>query len=115
MIDKLKIFASGLVLIAGVVSYYYLPEVSILIRVGIIIVAIVIASVLAVMTEYGQSFLGFAKGANTELRKMVWPTRPETIQTTIMVIVVVFLMALFLWAVDVVVFKSVYGWILGIG
>lgn len=114
MIDKIKILAAVLVFIAGIAAYYYLPDLSVLIRVGLFIGAIVVSAVLVMLTEYGQNFIGFAKAANTELRKMVWPTRPETVQTTIMVLVLVVIVALFLWGVDAIVFKSIYGWILGV-
>ncbi|MBX2847033.1 MAG: preprotein translocase subunit SecE [Acidiferrobacterales bacterium] len=119
MIDKVKIGASVLILFAGIYLYYQLPtimgpDVSILIRVGIILLAIVIALVVAGTSQYGMNLIEFAKGSRTELRKMVWPTRPETIQMTIVVLVAVFLVGLFLWMVDWGVFKVIYDLLLGV-
>jgi len=119
MIDKVKIAAAGLILIAGIVGYYQLPnymgaDVSILLRVGVALVAIVAALAVAATSQYGVSFIDFSKGSRTELRKMVWPTRPETIQTTLIVLVLVVIVALFLWMIDAFVFNLVYDWLLGV-
>ena len=67
MIDKVKIFASVLILIAGIYFYYELPnimgpDVSILIRVGVILLAIVIALAVAATSQYGKNLIEFAKG-----------------------------------------------------
>lgn len=119
MIDKVKIGASVLMLFAGIYAYYQLPsimgpDVSILIRVGIVLLAIVIALVIAATSQYGIDLIEFGKGSRTELRKMVWPTRPETVQTTLVVLVAVFLVGLFLWLVDWGVFEMIYGLLLGV-
>jgi len=119
MIDKVKIAAAGLILIAGIVGYYQLPnymgaDVSILLRVGVALIAIVAALAVAATSQYGVSFIDFSKGSRTELRKMVWPTRPETIQTTLIVLVLVVIVALFLWMIDAFVFNLVYDWLLGV-
>lgn len=119
MLDKVKIIASLLLLFAGIVGYYQLPtlmgaDVSILLRVGLLLVSIVLAFVVAINSEYGASALAFAKGSRTELRKMIWPTRPETIQTTMIVLVLVVLVSLFLWLVDATVFNVIYDWLLGL-
>ena len=117
--DKVKVIASLLIAVGGVVGYYQLPQylgqdVSILWRVGLLLVALVAAAVVAMTSEYGSSFLEFAKGARTELRKMVWPTRQETTQTTIIVLILVVLVALFLWLIDMSVFEILYDWLLGV-
>ena len=119
MVDKLKIGASMLLLIAGMVAYYMLPkmlgqEVSIFIRLGVMVAAVVLAGVVAASSQYGASAIEFVKGANVERRKMVWPTRPETIQMTIVVMVSVFLVGLFLYLIDLGVFKVIYDLLLGI-
>ena len=117
--DKVKVIASLLIAVGGVGGYYQLPQylgqdVSILWRVGLLLVALVAAAVVAMTSEYGSSFLEFAKGARTELRKMVWPTRQETTQTTIIVLILVVLVALFLWLIDMSVFEIIYDWLLGV-
>jgi preprotein translocase subunit SecE len=119
MIDKVKIVAALAIAFAGIYGYYQLPQymgqdVSILLRVGLVLVALVASVGVAVSSEYGASFIGFAKGARTELRKMVWPSRQETIQTTIIVLVLVVLVAIFLWLIDMAVFEVIYDWLLGV-
>jgi preprotein translocase subunit SecE len=119
MIDKVKIGVAALILVGGVVGYYQLPdlvgaEVSILLRVGLVLTAIVVAVFIAASSQYGAALIEFSKGSRIELRKMVWPTRPETIQTTTVVLVLVTLVALALWAFDAAIFKLVYGLLLGI-
>lgn len=119
MIDKAKLALGGLIIVAGVVAYYELSrfvgqDVSILLRVAVLLVAIVVGLGVAATSQYGASLIEFSKGSRTELRKMVWPTRPETIQTTAIVFVVVVIVALFLWAVDAIVFNAIYDFLLGV-
>lgn len=119
MIDKIKLGLAALVAIGGVYAYYQLPtwmgpDVSILLRVGLLLVAFVAALGIALTSETGGAFLEFAKGSRIELRKMVWPTRQEATQMTIYVLVLVVLVALFLWGIDAIVFEIVYDWLLGV-
>jgi len=119
MIDKVKLGLAALVLFAGVFAYYQLPQlmgadVSILLRVGAMLVALVIALAIAASSQYGASLIEFSKGSRTELRKMVWPTRAETMQTTGIVLVLVVIVALFLWAIDAIVFQAIYDFLLGV-
>lgn len=119
MIDKLKLAIAAAILVGGVVAYYQLPswmgpDVSILLRVGIALVAIVVALGVAATSQYGMALIDFSKGSRVELRKMVWPTRPETVQTTAIVLVLVVLVALFLWLIDAAVFEVIYDWLLGV-
>ena len=117
MIDKVKIVLALLILIAGVYGYQQLPnllnsDVSILLRVGVVIVAIIVALFLVATSEYGKRFIEFAKGSRTEVRKMIWPTRTETSQTTAIVLVLVVLVSIFLYLVDLGVFEALYNGIL---
>ncbi|HAU68956.1 MAG TPA: preprotein translocase subunit SecE [Gammaproteobacteria bacterium] len=119
MIDKIKLALAALILIGGVYGYYQLPvwmglDVSILLRVGLVLVSIIAAAGVVLASETGASFLEFAKGSRTELRKMVWPTGQEARQMTLIVLVLVVVIALFLWAIDAVVFELVYDWLLGV-
>ena len=119
MFDKAKLALSVLILIAGFYGYYQLPswmgpDVSILLRVGLVLVAVAASLAVALMTEAGGSFLEFAKGSRIELRKMVWPSRAEALQMTWIVMLLVVLVALFLWGIDALVFEIVYDWLLGV-
>ncbi|NND83391.1 MAG: preprotein translocase subunit SecE [Gammaproteobacteria bacterium] len=119
MIDKVKLVLAVVILGAGIYGYYQLPslvgpDVTILARVGLVLASIVVAAGVAFSSQYGASLIEFSKGSRIELRKMVWPTKPETIQTTLMVLVLVVIVALFLWAIDAMVFNLIYDLLLGI-
>jgi len=119
LIDKIKLVIAAIILGAGVYGYYQLPsimgpDVSILMRVGLILAAIVVSLGIAATSQYGSSLIEFSKGSRVELRKMVWPTRAETVQTTLIVLVFVVIIALFLWAIDAIVFQVIYDLLLGI-
>ena len=119
MIDKLKLSIAALILVLGFYGYYELPtlmgqEVSILLRVALVLVSIVIAAGVAISSSYGAGLIEFAKGSRTELRKMVWPTFNEVTRTTAIVLVLVVIVALFLWAIDALVFNLIYDFLLGV-
>jgi len=94
-----------LLLVAASLVNRYLPDLSVLVR-GLIMVALGgVALALALLTRQGKSFLDMFKQAQVELRKVVWPTRAETWQTTMIVLLVVVVMSLLLWGMD-----SLFGW-----
>jgi len=62
---------------------------------------------LVLLTALGQRLVSFSRESRVELRKVVWPTRQETIQITLIVLVLVFLIGLFLWLVDSLLFWGV--------
>ena len=99
-VDTLKLAVSGTVLAASVLAFYVFADLALLYRVLTIVAAVVVAAGISLTTERGRSFAGFMQDARTEVRKMVWPTRIETLQTTLVVLVVVIILALFLWLVD---------------
>jgi len=119
MLDKLKVSVSALLILAGVFAYYQLPslmggEVSILLRVAVLAVAIIAAAVVFFASESGAATRVFSKGALVELKKMIWPTRQETVQGTLMVVALVILFSLFLWLIDAVSFNAIYDFVLGV-
>jgi len=84
----------------AVVGNYMYSDFPILYRV-LGVVALMLAGLgLAVTTEKGAAFWQLLKEANIERRKVVWPTRQETTQTTLIVVAFVFVAALVLWGVD---------------
>lgn len=98
--DTVKLLVSLMVLVAGIIGFYYFKEESQLLRVlGILAVAAVSFMIIAT-TLIGKRSLGFAKDARVEVRKVVWPTRQETTQTTIAVLVMVLIVAIMLWLID---------------
>ncbi len=100
LVDKIKLFLAFLVLGAGLGAFYYFGNQSDLVRVGLLLVALAIAAVVALQSAPGRAGLEFAKSARIEIRKVVWPTRKETVQTTLVVIAMVILVGLYLWLVD---------------
>jgi len=79
-----------------------------------IVVVVGIAGFIAATTEKGSTFLSFAKESRTEVRKVVWPTRQEANQTTLIVLAATLIMALILWGLDGIIVRVV-GFITGIG
>ena len=98
--DTVKLAVSAGIVGISVLAFYIFADLALLYRVLGIVAAIVLAAVIALMTEQGRQFAGFMQDARTEVRKMVWPTRIETLQTTAVVLIVVVSLALFLWLVD---------------
>jgi len=94
----------AIALAAGAVySNHYLAQlesVSIVIRIAVVSVAILLALLVASMTSKGKEAVTFAKESRMEVRKVVWPTRQESIQTTLIIVLFVTVIALFLWGVD---------------
>jgi preprotein translocase subunit SecE len=99
-IDTFKLMSALLVLIAGVGGFYYFEEESQLLRVLGMLTVAVIAFLIAATSDVGRRSLGFVKDARVEVRKVVWPTRQETVQTTIAVLFMVVLVAIMLWLFD---------------
>jgi preprotein translocase subunit SecE len=99
-IDTFKLMTAVLVLLAGVVAFYYFEEESQLLRVLGMLAVAVIAFLIAATSDVGRRSLGFFKDARVEVRKVVWPTRQETVQTTIAVLFMVVLVAIMLWLFD---------------
>ncbi|MBT8148595.1 MAG: preprotein translocase subunit SecE [Gammaproteobacteria bacterium] len=90
---------------AGIYGNVYFGGESLLYRVlGLLAVAIV-AALVALQTTEGKSFWALLKGARTEIRKVVWPTRQETMQTSLMVLAVVVIVGIILWGLD-----TLLGW-----
>jgi preprotein translocase subunit SecE len=106
-LDTFKLLIAVAVLIAGIAGFYYYAEESLLYRVLGLLVLVSVAIGVIYTTRIGQSIVSFGREARAEVRKVVWPTGQETIQTTIMVVVAVILLGIFLWLVDMVLLKAV--------
>jgi len=104
--DSLKWLVVVALVVAGVVGNQYFSAEPLLYRVLVLLALAVVAGFAALQTAKGQAFFGLAKEARTEIRKVVWPSRQETTQTTLIVVAVVLVMALVLWGLD-----SLLGWL----
>ncbi|MFT0213641.1 preprotein translocase subunit SecE [Pseudomonas sp. F1_0610] len=107
--DGLKWSVVVLLAIAAVVGNYYFSSEPVIFRAIAIVVIALVAGFVVLQTAKGRKFAQFAKESRAEIRKVVWPSRQETIQTTLIVVVFVMVMALILWALD-----SLFGWLISI-
>ncbi len=98
--DTVKLLVSLVILVAGILGFYYFKDEAQLLRVIGILVVVGIAFGIAATTRIGKKSIGFARDSRVEVRKVVWPTRQETIQTTIAVLVMVLVVAILLWLID---------------
>ena len=99
--DTLLLVVALLLLIGGMAAYYMLvPQLSKLPRMGLMLGGIAAAVALIYRTAIGKSLWGYVLGSRTELRKVVWPSRQETLQTTLVIAVFVVFMALVMWGLD---------------
>jgi preprotein translocase subunit SecE len=105
--DSLKLGFAILLMCAGVYGFYYFADVMVVVRVlGLLLVAAVSMAVVY-QTGLGRQVVGFVAGAQNEVRRMVWPTRTETLQTTMAVIFIVLVVGVFLWLLDMVLLSAV--------
>ena len=100
MADKLKLLIAALLVAAGVAGFYLLAAYPAVLRVLAVLAGMGLAAALAYFTEAGKAFASFSRESWLEAKKVVWPTRKETVQSTSLVIGFVVVMAIFLWLVD---------------
>jgi len=112
VMEWLKWSVVMLLLVGMVGGNYYYAEFSLLARVLAILAASVVAIFVALTTVKGDAFNRLRKEAWVEVRKVVWPTRQETLQTTLIVMAVVFVVALILWGVDGLLGMGI-SWVIG--
>jgi preprotein translocase subunit SecE len=112
-LDGLKWLVVIAIIAAGTVgNSYYADQFAILYRVLAMVALGLVAAFVALQTAKGAAFWDLLKSAQIEMRKVVWPTKPETNQTTLMVLVVVFVMAILLWGLDAL-FGKIASFIIG--
>jgi preprotein translocase subunit SecE len=100
MADKLKMALAVALVVAGVWGYYYFGDLAQVLRVLMVLGGLIAAGAVAWFTQTGRELFSFGQEAWQEGAKVSWPTRKETIQTTLVVFAFVFVMALFLFGVD---------------
>jgi preprotein translocase subunit SecE len=105
--DTAKLLVAIAILIAGIYGFYYYEAESLLYRVLGLVVMVGIALFITSVTTQGQRLMGFAKDSRMEVRKVVWPTRQETVQTTLMVVVAVIIIGIFLWLIDMLLAEAI--------
>jgi preprotein translocase subunit SecE len=114
MLDKIKLVIAAAVAVLGVWGYYRLGEGAVFLRVLSVFGGILVGCGIAWFTAPGRQFVAFARESIVEAKKVVWPTRKETIQTTAAVFAFAVAMAVFLWISDKglewVLYDVILGW-----
>ena len=114
MIDKVKLATAVVMVALGVWGYYLLADSALVLRVLAVVAGLLLAGAVAWWSEPGKQFAVFAGESYEEVKKVVWPTRKETIQTTGAVFAFVVVMAVFLWisdkALEWVLYDLIMGW-----
>jgi preprotein translocase subunit SecE len=100
LFDTAKLSLAVVILVGSIVGYYYFANESALLRAMGVLIAFIAAVWVAFQSAQGQTLWKFIQGSRVELRKVVWPTREETIQTTIVVLVFATIMGVFFWLLD---------------
>ncbi|MEI2417054.1 preprotein translocase subunit SecE [Orrella sp. JC864] len=111
--DRLKLGLAVLVIIAGIVGFSVLDDQPMVLRIGVFIGGLLLAALIAWFSEPGRRTLSFAQESYGEVKRVIWPTRKETVQMTGIVFAFVAVMGLFLWVVDKIIEWLLYGVLLG--
>ena len=101
-LDTAKLAAAALLLTAGIYAFYFFADYSALLRVLGLLVIVGGSAAIALQTQVGNQLWHFVGDARTEVRKVVWPTRQETLQTTFIVVVMVLILGIIMWLFDMV-------------
>ena len=114
MADKLKFILALLLLAAGLTGFYLLADQPMILRVLAVLAGLGAGIAVAWFTAPGKRFFDFSREAVVETKKVVWPSRKETMQTTGIVFAFVLVMAIVLWTTDKglewVLYDLILGW-----
>ena len=113
MIDKIKLGAGVFLVGLGIWGYYWLSDSALILRILAVAAGILAGAAVAWWSEPGRQFAVFAGESLEEVKKVVWPTRKETMQTTAAVFAFVVVMAVFLWLTDKTLEWALYDLVLG--
>lgn len=98
--DTIKFVIAGALGLAGLVAFYVFAEQSLLLRTLALLAVGALVAFIIYQTALGKRTVAFFRDARTEVRKVVWPSRAETTQTTLTVVVIVIIVGIFLWLLD---------------
>ena len=99
-LDTVKLVAAVAILVGGIAAFYLLGTYPLAVRWLIVLAALGAGVAVALQSAQGRTLWAFVQGSRVELRKVVWPTRQETLQTTLVVVVVILVMGVFFWLLD---------------
>ncbi|MCF1427110.1 MAG: preprotein translocase subunit SecE [Shewanella sp.] len=107
-LDMVKWGLVFILLAAAVIgNQMYSEEVSVLVRAIAVVIAFALAGFTALQTAKGKQALAFARESQIEVRKVVWPTRQEALNTTFIVLAATGILAVILWGLDAVLLRIV--------
>ena len=104
VLDTVKLVAAAAILVGGIVAFYWLTAYPLAVRWVIVLASFGLGAFVALQSTQGRVFWQFVQGSRVELRKVVWPTRQETLQTALVVLIAITVMGIFFWILD---------WVLG--
>jgi preprotein translocase subunit SecE len=107
--DKAKLAIAILLVVGGIFAYYWFETQSAWLRGAYVLIGTGAALALAWQTQIGRATLSFILSSRNEVRKMVWPTRQETMQTTLFVLLTVLVVGVFMWVLDLALFWALSG------
>ena len=99
-LDTVKLAAAVAILVGGIAAFYLLSSYPLAVRWVIVLASLGAGIAVALQSAQGRTFWDFVQGSRVELRKVVWPTRQETLQTTLVVFVAILAMGVFFWLLD---------------
>ena len=111
--DKARLVAAGVLVIAALAGYYLLASQGALAQWGALAVGLVLALAAFFTADAGKRLIAFGRDSGREVKKVVWPTRKEALQTTAFVFAFAVVMAIFLWLTDKTLEWVLYDLILG--
>ncbi len=114
MADRVKLAVAAVFVLAGIGGFYQLSSSAAVLRLASVLAGVLAGAAVAWFTAPGQRLLMFSREAVTETKKVVWPTRKDSFQTTAVVFAFVVLMAVFLWisdkSLEYILYDVVLGW-----
>ena len=108
-LDKAQLAIAIALVLGGIFAYYWFENQSVWLRAAYVLIGTAAALGLAWQTQIGHSVLAFILSSRNEVRKMVWPSRQETVTTTMFVLLTVLVVGVFMWALDLALFWALSG------
>jgi preprotein translocase subunit SecE len=105
--DSMKLLLAALLLMGGIVAFYYFDDQLMVVRVLGLLAVAGVALFVAAQSTAGRGVIGFIGGAYSEAQRVVWPSRAETVQTTLVVLVLVLVVGVVLWLLDMVLLSAI--------
>lgn len=99
-LDTIKMILAIILVVGGLYAYYHFADLALPLRVLFVLAGVAAGCVMALTTFQGRTFAKFVQGSRVEIRKVVWPTRQDTIRVTLAVFLFTTLMGVFFWALD---------------